>query len=118
VGGFPQTATAAPLYRWLGALLLLVAAAVAAARGERRLAGCRRGPRRRRAEPATPIDGRPAAAQRAATVRVPLPGRLAALARTRGRLWRAVLLATALAGPRCWRPASGCPRRPSSRSTF
>jgi len=37
-GGFPQTATAAPLYRWLGALLLLVAAAVAAARGERRLA--------------------------------------------------------------------------------
>jgi Ca-activated chloride channel family protein len=38
LGGFPQTATAAPLYRWLGALLLLVAAAVAAARGERRLA--------------------------------------------------------------------------------
>ncbi|HEX5047370.1 MAG TPA: VWA domain-containing protein, partial [Gammaproteobacteria bacterium] len=37
-GGFPQTATGAPLYRWLGALLLLVAAAVAAARGERRLA--------------------------------------------------------------------------------
>jgi Ca-activated chloride channel family protein len=38
LGGFPQTATAAPLYRWLGALLLLVAAAVAAVRGERRLA--------------------------------------------------------------------------------
>jgi Ca-activated chloride channel family protein len=36
-GGFPQTATAAPLYRSLGALLLLLTAAVAAGRGERRL---------------------------------------------------------------------------------
>jgi sortase A len=33
-----------------------------------------------------------------ATLRVPLPGRLAALGRTRGRVWRTVLLAIALAG--------------------